>query len=1037
MFRHPLVQATRILVFSFLFTESVLAQQAPSKPSEVADEDLPVDDVPVTDDGGATQESPPRPGASPAPQPPTSEDPKTRTDAGVPVDADAAAAEAEAAEAEAAEAEAAEAEAAEEEAALLDSERPDRPAPKGKAVIWGTIRGAVDKEPLPEASVSVVGTKWKTVADYEGRYRLELPPGNYTLRFFYELHQPALIKDVTVKAQQLEQLDATVIPDEAAVETFEVETQADKSSVEGQVLARQRSAAVGDGVGRAEISKTPATNAAQAAQRVVGATVVGDRFIYVRGLGERYTNALLNDAPLPSPEPDRAAIPLDLFPSLILDNINIVKTFLPDMPGDFAGGSVRIQTRELPSKPVYQLSLKLSGNDRSTFRERWAQRGSSTDFLGFDSGQRGLPSALRNASLPTLSPEEQQQALADVNSYMSPKKSLSPVDYAVSGVLGNGWDLGRERRIGALLTVNYGRGFGWRDDQILRSYRVVGDAPNRELRRSTDYRGEYGVDRVNWGTLGSVSFWPARNHRISLIGLRTQIADSSAHVVRGYNDGLGGEIGSTRLAYVTRALTMGQLRGEHEFPSLSNAKLDWNATIARATRYEPNTRDTVFLSVDGGRYNASTVPENGAHFYADQGETTRGAGLDWTQPISKLADATKFKLGALVSVKTRDFWAKRYSIGATQGNFFHCGDSYSATCSDSIYTADNIRNGRLAMTETTLLQDAYDATLDVYSGYVMGDIGLSSSLRLVGGARIEATRQTIDPVSQFADVPAPAGSALKSTDVLPSVGLIYSATKRVKVRFTAARTLARPQIRELSPFTFADYFGGRTYGGNPNLKLTEINNGDLRFEYYPTQSEVAAFSFFFKDFRNPIENIILDTGPEGTLQPYNTPGAKLVGVEFEARKNLGFLSQAMRDLTLIGNLTLSRSTINVNLEESTILVTNRSRPMVNQAPFVVNLALDYAHEASGFGARVLYNVAGKRIVEVGTRGMQDSYEHSRHLLDLTLSQKFAKRFDLRFVATNLIGSRYRVTVGSKNDDELILRGYREPRVFSLVGTYTH
>ncbi|HMA92625.1 MAG TPA: TonB-dependent receptor, partial [Polyangiaceae bacterium] len=298
-------------------------------------------------------------------------------------------------------------------------------------------------------------------------------------------------------------------------------------------------------------------------------------------------------------------------------------------------------------------------------------------------------------------------------------------------------------------------------------------------------------------------------------------------------------------------------------------------------------------------------------------------------------------------------------------------------------------------------------------------------------------RQTIDPVSQFTGVEAPAGSSLRSTDVLPSVGLIYSATPRVKVRFTAARTLARPQIRELSPFTFADYFGGRTYSGNPFLKLTEINNGDLRFEYYPTQSEVVAFSCFYKDFRNPIENIIVDTGPEGTLQPYNTPGAKLVGIELEARKNLGFLSEAVRDLGLIGNLTLSRSAINVNLGESVVLVTNRSRPMVNQAPFVVNLALDYAHEASGFGARLLYNVSGKRIVEVGTRGMQDSYEHSRHLLDLTLSQKLAQHFELQFVATNLIGSRYKVTVGSSNEDDFVLRSYREPRVFSLVGTYTH
>lgn len=995
-------------------------------------------------------------GAAPGPEPPAKSDNSSHKPEGKPDasaaegeadaaasddEADAVEAEVQAAEAEAnaaeQEAEAAEAEAlAAEEAAMEDEERPDRPAPKGKAVIWGIVRGAVDKEPLPEATVTVVGTKLKTVADYEGRFRLELPPGTHTLRFFYELHQPALLKAISVKAQQVAKLDVAIVPDEASVETFEVETQADKSSIEGQVLARQRATSVGDGVGRAEISKTPATNAAQAAQRVVGATVVGGRFIYVRGLGERYTNSLLNGAPLPSPEPDRAAIPLDLFPSLILDNITITKTFTPDLPADFAGGSVNIQTRELPSKPLYQASIRLGYDDQSTFRARYAQRGSSTDFLGFDSGLRALPSALRNTPYNDLSQDQQLQAARDVNSYMSPQRAFTPPQYALSGVIGNGWDLGKERRLGALLTLNYGRSYTLRDDMVLRTFRLSDTDGTTAPRPANDYKGEFGSDRVNWGALGSVSYWPNRKHRVTLTGLRTQISDSSVQVVQGFNESLGGDVGSTRLTYVSRVLNMAQLRGEHDFPSVSNAKLDWNGTLAYAARYEPNTRDTVFNAGEGRPYYPVNTPESGSHLYADQGEFTKGAGFNWSQPFSKVAEASSMKVGALVSAKSRNFSARRYHLSETQGSVA-CGQAYSPACADPIYTDENILAGRLGMQEDTRQGDAYKAGLNVYGTYAMTDISLTNNLRMVGGARVEVTRQDITPVSQFPGIPALAGGHVNSTDVLPSVGLIYSATKKAKVRFSVSRTLARPQIRELSPFVFTDYFGGRAYSGNPDLKMTYINSGDLRFEYFATLSEIMAFSFFFKDFENPIENVILDSGSDGTIMPRNTPGAKLLGVELEARKSLGFVDSVMKDLTLIGNLTLSKSTIDLQLGEQVVQLTSRSRPMVNQSPYVINLALDYAGESNGFGARLLYNVSGRRIVEVGARGMPDSYEQSRHVVDLTLSQKVGKNIDIRLTATNLLGSKHVITLGSKHDDGLVQRSYREPRVISLAGTYTY
>jgi len=248
----------------------------------------------------APDAAPQPPGNTPTepPKKPASDAEGSETDAGeAQADEEAAKAEAaEKAEAEAAEAEAAEAEAAEAEL-NADVSSFSKPPKKGMAVIWGTVKDGVEHDTLPEAQITIPGTKFKTFADFDGRFRLEVPPGTYNLRVYVELHRPSVIKNVSVVAGGVEKYDVEVLPDEAAVETVEVITSADKASVEGQLLTRQRSAAVGDGIGRAEISRTPATNAAQASQRIVGATIVGNRFVYVRGLGERYTNALLNGTP--------------------------------------------------------------------------------------------------------------------------------------------------------------------------------------------------------------------------------------------------------------------------------------------------------------------------------------------------------------------------------------------------------------------------------------------------------------------------------------------------------------------------------------------------------------------------------------------------------------------------------------------------------------------------------------------------------------------------------------------------------------------
>lgn len=929
-----------------------------------------------------------------------------------------------------------------------EGEDPTAPPPKGKGVVWGVVKDS-NGDPVLEAPVDVVGTKTQVITDFDGRYRLELPPGKYSLRFFYEFHQPLRV-EVNVVLGKVERVDAELEAEEGAeIETIPVETTLEEASIESQNLERQRSAAVSDGIGRQEISKTPDSDAAAAAQRVVGANIVDGRFVYVRGLGERYSNALLFGAPLPSPEPDKAAVPLDLFPALVLDSVTIAKTFTPDMPGDFAGGSVQIETRGVPEEFVFNASLSGTYNTQTTFSDRLDYSGGSTDWLGFDDGTRALPSDLpsdyplkRNETKPDGT-RVRDADLVDpgrkLNTPMSAKDTeFTPPDHGVSVVVGNGWLLGGEQKIGGIASLNYKREYENRHE-VLKEYR----ASEEELgfSEALDYEVDRGSTTVDWGAFGSVAYQPANGHEIRLMGLHSQSAADETRYYDGFSDYTKSNVNAVTLDWVERGLSLGQLSGRHAFKPLNSAELGWDLALARATRDEPDRRDVVYTerartidgeSVDGWQYRDGS--DSGRHFYSNQHEDTFNSKLDWTQPI---IDSSKVKFGGLSAIKKRQFEARRFSFRArdTQDPELFCaGSTYQLDCPNSIFVDENI-DGVIRLEEGTQAdRDAYDAHLDVYAGYLMGDFEVVKSLRAIGGARVEYTDQVIEPYNPFGG-PTAAGADLKVTNWLPSVGLVFSATQKAKLRVGYARTLARPQLRELAPFAFADYFGGKIVNGNPDLTLTRIDNYDTRFEYYPSLKEVLAMSFFLKVFDAPIEPIIIAAGDTNVLTYRNAAGANLLGAEFEARKGLDVLTSALTDFSVISNLTLAYSRTDVGDYE---FITNPSRPLVNQAPWVFNFSLDYENQV-GTQARVLYNVSGSRLVEVGADRLPDSYEHPFHSLDLIASQKFAEKWTVKFQATNILNSETLITLGEDDapgDSNTVLR-YKEGTDIGLGLSYTH
>jgi TonB-dependent receptor len=341
----------------------------------------------------------------------------------------------------------------------------------------------------------------------------------------------------------------------------------------------------------------------------------------------------------------------------------------------------------------------------------------------------------------------------------------------------------------------------------------------------------------------------------------------------------------------------------------------------------------------------------------------------------------------------------------------------------------------LEIEEGTRADDAYEAGLNVFAGYVMADLALGDQLRLIAGPRVEASRHTIRSYDPFSADIAPIEVEKDYATILPGASLVYSVTDDINLRFGGSRTLARPQLRELAPFSFTNYFGDRPQQGNPDLEETRIWNADLRFEWFPTLREVLATSVFYKRFIDPIESIVLPRGNRGIETYANAESANLFGVEVEARKSFDFMHAALEDLSLIANFTIAYSKIELT-EAQAGIATSRDRPLSQQAPYAINVALDYTNEDIGFSARVLYNIVGPNIVAVGTNGLPDIYVQPQHLLDAVVAQEVVDGFELKLTGKNLVNTEIKETQEFP-DGERVVHSYRKGTVVTLGATYTY
>jgi hypothetical protein len=876
---------------------------------------------------------------------------------------------------------------------------------EGVTGICGLVVDAKTREPLVEAQVRIVKGGTGTVrTDVDGRYVLPLPPGEYEIRAFYELHRPRRVAGIAVRQGQCTAVDLPLVADTDAVEEVVVEARADARREAAVLAERKKATFVSDAVSAQEISRTPDSSAADAVKRVVSATVVDGKRVFLRGLGGRYSAVLLNGVPLPSPDADEHTFPLDLFPSAMLANLTVAKTYTPDLPGGFAGGVLRIETTPFPTSFEAKLKLTGAGDSIATLKDVPSYRGGSLDLLGFDDGGRSLPGAvptsgpIRSGGLPGDLPADEVERIGE--SFENNWSRRTRTGYPNLGVTANVGDTFTvaDRTAGYLATVGYG----------VRQFAQVGEVKGWAGRAPDDPKllsTALGGSTANLSALVNAGIDLARGHRLSALTLYTHTGETQAATAGGESDSDNQQvIDTSRFQFTSRSLLFGQVNGRHDLP-LEPIEVEWQANASMTTRDEPDTRDVVHY-VDSHGLDFKNGPGSGTRFFSNLREVAGGAGAHVTFPWGD----SSLRGGATVQASSRRFEARRFRF-----DFIGSDPSVKRLPMEEMLAPEHVGSA-FRLVEETRQADTYDAALAVYAGYVLADWAATPRLRIAPGVRYEGARQTLTPGSKYAtDGEDVEGIDRTDGEVLPALNVTFALRPDMNLRGAYSFTLSRPQFRELAPFIYFDFSRRRSVTGTADLESTRIHNLDARWEWFTGGDEVLAASVFYKRFESPIELAVVSAA-QGDLKYVNAPEAVAFGAELEARVGLGRLVPALRPFRAAANVSLIRS--EVNLGDKKERATNERRPMQGQSPFVVNAALTWAAPL-GIELTALYNVFGRRIAEVGWDTLPDTYEQPFHRVDLTLTRDLARSWKLKAAVTNLLDEEVVLKQG-----EVVVLGYR-------------
>ena len=914
-----------------------------------------------------------------------------------------------------------------------------------QGVLAGTLNDGEYNDILPFANVLVKGTTIGTTTDFDGKYLLDVDPGTYTVVFSYLGYQTKEITGVEIVAGQETIVDVTLNPLANQLDEVVVTTTVRKNTEASVLNLQKRSVALLDGLSIQSIKRVGASDIASAVKNVPGVSVQNGKFVYVRGLGDRYTKSILNGVDVPGLDPDRNTLQLDIFPTNILDNLIVIKSATADQPADFTGGVVDIVTKDFPTKAEYSFSSGVSYNSSMHFNDNYLNYGTSnSQFLGFDSGLRDLPIG-SNVNIPfaqgatTRELQVVRGLTKRFNPEMAAKRNQSGANFNFGFTMGNQYSLGEEssKRIGYQASVSYRNTTEYYEDyidgQVFRYNN--NDKTSDLLLRDRTQVGDLGTNNVLLTGLAGVTL-KGEKSKYRLNVLHIQNGESNASILNQGNFFINSNTNVRDvLTYVERSITNVLLNGVHTFDE-ANWNVEWKLSPTRSRIYDKDFRVAPFLinETNGSLSISPSESGNPTRIWRDLQEINLAGKLDITRKHQLFGRDAKFKFGGGYTFKNREFIVDQFNLPTQPQEFANRFEGDPDQILDPFNIISPETGDGTFVERVSGPSDSFDSDITVAAGYVSEEFKLSDRINAILGLRMEKFELRYTGENQNGNV-FDDEVILDELDFFPSANLIFELNEEgnQKIRTSYSRTTARPSFKEASAVQIFDPISSTFFIGNLDILPSYINNFDARYESYGEGTDFFAVSGFYKTFQDPIE-LTFFRAATGQFQPVNLADAIVFGAEFEFRKDLSFIT-GLKDWYINTNLSIiesqqeysepERDARTDNLRDGQTLDDNRQ--LQGQSPYLINVGLGYNGSENGWQGGLFYNVQGETLQIVSQGDIPDVFTQPFHNLRLNLSKTFGEEMNnkISLSFTNILDDKIESFYKPLGGDDQIF-SFRDP-----------
>ena len=886
-----------------------------------------------------------------------------------------------------------------------------------QSVITGKVIDGEFNELLPFANVLLLTAEGENIdgtsTDFDGAFTFEVLKGTYILEFSFVGYDSKRITDVIVGQNEEYTLTATLLPASNSLDEVIVTTTAKNNTEASVLLIQKRAVNLIDGLSAQSIQKTGDSDLASAIKRIPGVSVQDGKFVYVRGLGDRYSKTLLGGLEVPGLDPDKNTLQLEIFPTNLLDNILISKSASADLNSDFTGGIVDVILKDFSVLPEYSFSIRGSYNPDMNLNDNFiGNENEAFNFLGFDNGYFDNPlSSKQEIPFPetfNIGQSVLTRFLTQkLESTMDASRFQSFLNYSIGATASNQYNLSDTKSIGYIASLSLKRDYEYYESFF--NGTVEKENINKPLEPYSEQVGEFGqVKNLGSALLGISLKTTNSKYKLNLLAIKS---GESGAIKGNYKEFIENPYNgdASILTYTDRNILSLPFSSQHIFNG-GNSSLDIKIAPSIARVYDKDFKKTVFeIAPNGNKLISPNTTQNPTRLWRSLKEDVISSKIQYNLDLKGEKIQGKIKFGSSFTYKQRDFETDDYRIAYRGLSSVLGGDANNILAPNFIYDLDTNQGSYIKGDFQRTNQ--YESSGQTFAGYISSELILSGKWKSTIGLRFENylvkyTGENIEAIKFNNE------KLIDTKDLYPSLNVIRTINDDRNLRISYSKTTARPTFKEISAAQIYDPITERYFVGNPDVNPTYINNFDLRYESYSDGNQIFAISTFYKQFSDPIEITAFDANQPSVFIVRNNEEASVYGIELEYRKDI--LNNDNHKLSLNLNTSVIQSIQTMSdAEYQGRLISNPdkeiddSRELQGQSPYLINLGLVYNLFEKNIEIGSYYNVQGKTLEVVGIGNLPDVYSLPFHNLNLNISKSFGKNLDqsLTFKAENLLNSK--------------------------------